>query len=560
MEYINFKKGIVVGIVVLFIGAGAIPSICGQEKNKDNDKISYGKFMETMLDKSCKNDFRTSSNELIQQTCQVPPNILWDKTFGGEYNEYGVKIRKTTDDGFVILGMKDNDFWLIKLDENGDEIWNNTYGNPSLDEFPTDVQQTSDGGYIIVGYYFFFHEHDTAILLVKTNSDGSLVWSKTFGSEYQPCNAFSVYQTSDNGYLIFGNSGLNSDSLYLIKADVNGDLVWEKYVAGPGGWLFNYDSAKTDDGYVVTGCILIGYSDLDMFVMSLSSDLDKQWFTTFGGELFDYGLSVIQSYNGKYAVAGVADSPEFDYYHGNAWIVQFDNQGNVDWDRVIEGDHPEILYSIKETKSGFVAVGTIFSTDPEGYNMLVILTDNNGYEYEKWSIGGNSYDEGNYVYVNSDGDYIITGYTASYGTQNSADLWLLKIEEVSINLPPNAPDIDGPTQGRMNIYYIWSFTSTDPDNDNIEYYINWGDGTFQDWDGPYKAGKPVNFSHKYDYMGDFVIKAKARDEFGNEGEYSELNVNIPRNRPYINNFDLLFWIFEHFPNISPLLRYLLGLA
>jgi hypothetical protein len=552
-----YRKYLVVGIIILFIGAGFFPGINAFESSNDDDKISYNVLMKRLIHQDNKNNLYTSSEELTQQECQVPPNILWDKKFGdGEDGENGIKSQKTTDGGFILLGGKDSDFWLVKIDENGDESWSNTYGNPSLNEYAMDVKQTSDGGYIIVGYYFFFHEHESGILLVKTSSDGSLEWSKTFGSEYQPCDAFFVDQTSDGGFLIFGNDWAYS-GLYIIKTDTYGNLLWEKYVSGTGDFFYSYAGAKTDDGYIITGSALIGYDDFDMFVMKLNSGLDKQWLTVVGGGLFDFGLSVIQADNGKYVVAGLADSTEFGFNYGDAWIVQFHNNGNMEWSRVIEGDTPEILNSIKETKSGFVAVGTTFSSGQDDYDLLVILTDNNGYEYEKWSLGGTSYEEGNYVYVTSQGDYLITGYTVSYGTQGTSDLWLLKIEGYSINLPPDAPEIDGPIHGLINIYYIWSFTATDPDDDNIYFYIDWGDGTILDWDGSYESGEEVNFSHKYEDIGEFAIKAKAKDEFGNEGNFSQHTVQIPRNKPSNSNIHLLNWIFDRFPNIGHLIRYLL---
>jgi len=466
-----YRNYFVIGLIVLFVAAIVIPSIGGYEINKYIDKFQNKQIVEKPIHQDCLKYIHTSAKSIIQQSNQDPPNILWDKTFGGNGDDHGFKIRKTTDDGFIILGNTNKDFWLIKIDKNGNEVWSQTYGNPSLDEYAIDVQQTSDGGYIIVGYYFFFHEHEAGILLVKTGSDGTETWMKTFGSIYQPADAFSVYQTTDGGYLIFGNDWINMDGLYLIKTNETGDLMWEKNVAGPGDFIYSIASARTDDGgYIITGFVQIEY-DIDMFVMKIDTEHDKQWLTTLGGDLFDVGFSAIQASNGKYVVAGVADSTNDDYFHGDAWIVQLDNQGNVKLSTIIEGDGPEILYSVKETITGYIVVGAEISSITDDYDTLVILINKNGDVDDRWILGGNFYDEGHDVYVTSEGDYIIIGDTASYGTQGSTDLWLLKIEGIHINLPPSEPVIEGIASITPGISYPYTFTSKDPEEDDVSYYI-----------------------------------------------------------------------------------------
>jgi len=107
------------------------------------------------------------------------------------------------------------------------------------------------------------------------------------------------------------------------------------------------------------------------------------------------------------------------------------------------------------------------------------------------------------------------------------------------NQIPSDPIIDGPLNGKPGIEYEYTFTSIDPDEDNIKYYINWGDD-LTDITDFYSSGEPVSVSHIWTAEGNYTIKAKAIDIHGDESNWSELIVSIPRNKlvnmPY---FDFL---------------------
>ena len=154
----------------------------------------------------------------------------WERTYGGSYSDIGKSIQITTDGGYIIIGSTksfgngDYDFWLIKTDMNGDSLWSKTYGTVN-DDFGNSVQQTTDGGYIITGTY------DTPIgqgsgediFLIKTDSNGYTLWTKMFGGIEEE-RGKSVQQTADGGYIIVGNTGPNIyPKTYLIKTNSNGD-------------------------------------------------------------------------------------------------------------------------------------------------------------------------------------------------------------------------------------------------------------------------------------------------------------------------------------------------
>jgi thermitase len=124
-------------------------------------------------------------------------------------------------------------------------------------------------------------------------------------------------------------------------------------------------------------------------------------------------------------------------------------------------------------------------------------------------------------------------------------------------LPPDSPTITGPTKGTVGVATAYNFTTTDPNDKEVYYFIDWGDQTNSSWIGPYSSGDVINKSHTWSKRGSYNIKAKAKDIHGNESGWGTLQVTMPRS--YSIPFDpFLQRLFERFPRLFPILRHLLG--
>jgi hypothetical protein len=125
------------------------------------------------------------------------------------------------------------------------------------------------------------------------------------------------------------------------------------------------------------------------------------------------------------------------------------------------------------------------------------------------------------------------------------------------NRPPSAPTITGPAKGKVGVATEYNFTTTDPDGDEVSYFIDWGDGTNSSWIGPYSSGELINESHTWSKKGTYIIKAKAKDSYGAESDWKTFSVKMPTayNIPYL---PFLVRFFERFPHSFPILRHLLG--
>jgi parallel beta-helix repeat protein len=167
-----------------------------------------------------------------------------------------------------------------------------------------------------------------------------------------------------------------------------------------------------------------------------------------------------------------------------------------------------------------------------------------------WDFGdGNTSDEQNppHTYTEA-GKYDIILNVTDNSSNSSSDTTFAWIQET--NDPPDKPTIKGETNGKIKTEYNYSFLSSDPEGLHIWYFIDWRDGTDTGWIGPYPSGKEINKSHSWLEKGEFAIRCKCKDPYGNESEWGELRVTIPKNQNvFLSNlfdrFPVLYQIINH---------------
>jgi hypothetical protein len=183
-------------------------------------------------------------------------NVQWAKTYGGTDWDVAFSVQQTSGGGYIVAGYTGSwpnyDLFLIKTDADGNIQWAKTYGGTDWD-YASSVQQTSDGGYIVAGTTWSFGAGGD-ILLIKTDADGNVEWAKTYGgTDYD--EAFSVQQTSDGGYIVVGETwsfGAGGDIL-LIKTDADGNVEWAKIYRGTDWDGASSVQQTSDGGYIVAG-------------------------------------------------------------------------------------------------------------------------------------------------------------------------------------------------------------------------------------------------------------------------------------------------------------------
>lgn len=533
----NAKKGLVLVVILLFVGAGVIPCISGNFERIKN--LSDFKVNE-------KKDF-----------LEYTPDEEWNKTFGGSDEDMAYSVQQTMDGGYILAGSTNSygsgnfDVWLVKTDENGDEEWNNFYGGLKSDT-GCSVIQTSDYGFIVLGNTLSYGPLNRNAWLIKTDSDGNEEWNKTLGGVLTE-TAYSFQQTNDNGYIVTGyiNNNNNFD-VWLIKSDSNGNQEWSK----------TYDRSVNDVGHSVFqtnngGYIIVGEtknedsSDIDVWLIKIGVDGNEQWNKTFGGANIERGHDVLQTADGGYIITGYTDSFGTGGLHGkNVWVIKTDSTGEELWNKTYGGTQNEEGNSIIQLiNGGFLICGYTHSYGEGWSDVFIIKTDSSGNEVWSKTVGGAFWESGESVRQTDDEGFIIAGMTDSFGN-GEEDFWLIKI--AFENQPPSAPEIEGPTSGKDEIAYPYTFTSIDPDEDQVSYYIRWGDGTITDWTEFQNSGPPgYTESRSWSTEGEYTIAARAKDEHDTYSNWTELDVEIPRYKAVIS--PLFHWFLERYSLLERLL-------
>jgi hypothetical protein len=314
-------------------------------------------------------------------------NIIWAKAYRGTYDDASLSAQQTSDGGYIMAGWTNSSGWggfnflLIKTDANGNIQWAKAYGGMYWDE-ATSVRQTSDGGYIVVGYTYSFGTGGLDALLIKTDANGNVQWAKTYGRTiWDEVYPMSVQQTSDGGYIVAGYifSYLTFQyDIFLIKTDANGNVQWAKTYGGTWGEEAYFVQQTSDGGYIVAGITgSFGAGGGDAFLIKTDANGNLQWAKTYGGTSVDGAYSVQQTSDGGYIVAGYTES--FGAGGGDAFLIKTDANGNVQWAKTYGGTHHDVAYRVQQTSDGgYIVANDTRSFGAGHYDFLLIKTDANG--------------------------------------------------------------------------------------------------------------------------------------------------------------------------------------
>ncbi|MFZ2534662.1 MAG: hypothetical protein WAX02_00515 [Methanothrix sp.] len=396
----------------------------------------------------------TTSGQLNTFPSAPIPEEEWNRTYGGSSDDVGTYGQQTKDGGYIITGYTSSygadapfswlikvqhrgDLWLIKTDAKGHKEWDRTYGGLGKD-LGFFVQQTKDEGYIIVGgkkSFWIVGNYD--LWIIKTDAKGNVLWDRTFGGSGEDLG-FSVQQTNDDGYIIAGyTSFTNGKKAWIIEIDSQGNKQLDMATGRADSEAASIGLTK-DGGYIIAGYTpSSGSGKEDVWLIKTNSKLHWDWLKTFGGPSRDLGLSVQETEDGGYIIAGLTES--FGAGKGDVWLIKTDPKGDKEWDRTFGGSNFDSGASVQQTRDGgYIITGynTITTDNVRSYSRLfnsanigrvwLIKTDSKGIELWTEAFGGTRNDWGNSVQETRDGGYIITGVTESYGA-GKEDVWLIKV-------------------------------------------------------------------------------------------------------------------------------------
>jgi len=259
-------------------------------------------------------------------------SVMWSQTYGGGAIDSAEDIVQTSDGGYAIAGwtgsIDDSDFWLIKIDSFGNMEWNRTYGEEGM-SYASSLIKTSDGGFALGGEAFS-EDGQFDFGMVKTDKDGDVEWTKTYGGEKWD-RASSLVETSDGGFALAGRTnsfGSGAYDFWLVRTDANGNMQWNKTYGG-SDWDEAYSLVETSDGgFALAGETTVGAGNYDSWLVKTDGTGNMEWNQTYGGTENDRANSLVETSDGGYALAGRTKSFGAGEYD-DLWLVKTDECGII---------------------------------------------------------------------------------------------------------------------------------------------------------------------------------------------------------------------------------------
>ncbi len=432
-------------------------------------------------------------------------NIVWEKCYGGSMMETSHGSCEVFDKGIVIAADSESndfdvhinrgstDFYIVKIKSNGDTLWTRTFGGSNLD-LGCDVTETDDSCIVYTGVTFS-NDFDINtsygggdIFAVKLDAIGNTLWKKTFGGS-DVDNAYSIISTKNGACALFGytgssdfyiNQNYGSHDCVLINLDQNGDTLWVKTLGGTLSEIGQDIIYTSDNGFAVIGStessdydVGNNYGNHDIWLVKLDSLGNIQWEKNYGGTDSDEGMSIYQTNDGGYIMAGMTNSNDFDVHgnHGDSdyLIIRTNSTGDTLWTNTIGGsgyDRPNAI--IQTSDNNFVVGGYTNSVDGDisnwynSYDFWIVKLDDNGQILWDACMGGNYSDQCTNIFETFDNYLFASGSTHSTSEEigyqhGNGDVWGVKFDFIvntDKEIKHNSSNIliyPNPTTGKISV-------------------------------------------------------------------------------------------------------------
>ena len=302
-----------------------------------------------------------------------------------------------------------------------------------------------------------------------------------------------------------------------------------------------------------------------------ASDNFIKWGRTNHGttDYYPYIYSKLMQNTHTVIIVGWKDDPLIE--NGGYWICK--NSWGTDWgyngffniayDSLITGFH---LYWVDYDPNSYDWPPVADAGEPRGGSIgqEIIFDASRSFDPEDevvayhWDFGDGTNGSGTIIThaFSQLGTYIVNLTIIDNGNKTANDTIKVWIQE--FNNPAYKPTIEGKSSGAVGKKYDYIFSSIDPEGNDVYYYIDWGDNTFEEWIGPYKSGEEITIAHKWSEQGSYILRAKAKDIFDAESDWALLSVSMPKNKA-INTMPLFLRFLQIHPYMFPILRHLLVL-
>jgi hypothetical protein len=377
-------------------------------------------------------------------------------------------------DGDLISNHGNSDVFVVKMDAAGNALWKKTYGGTEAEQAHAMIP-ANDGGYIIVGSArskngdVTNHRLYDDVWVLKIDGNGNLLWQKTYGGSGSEV-AYSIISTPDNGYLVGASTDSRDgdvtnlhfdpnfpgavDDFWLLKLDISGNLVWQKTYGGNWDEVCYSVTRTPDGGFMATGFsnatttsgdVQTTRGDKDIWVIKTDAVGNLLWQKTYGGSKSDYARKVLSLADG-YILSGGTESNDGQVTgnHGSmdAWIVKIDLTGNLVWQKAFGGKWYENAWHLARDGNNFVFTADaesndgdlVGNTDSDG-SWIVKIDPNGTIIWQEVFGGSHDDDPARWIIVNPDNSYTAAANTRSSngdvppGNHGFFDGWVFTIKK-----------------------------------------------------------------------------------------------------------------------------------
>ena len=389
---------------------------------------------------ACGDDETPITDDDLGKAILFSGDIVWLNTIGGSGEDSGNDIIALGDGGYLLVGTTnsvdgditdkattDNDIWVVKVDGNGTLVWSRTYGSTQSDKGYGIIAAT-DGNFVVSGYvssgdgdvsaFEGFHDY----WIIKITPLGDIIWEKSYGFSGSD-QAKSIINTNDGGYLVTGffdvtaSGGQGNDAQGTTTPNTNDTRSSNNALHGVG----------------------------DYWVIKLDADGNKEWRNFFGGSNDDRSFDLVQTPDNGYLIAGASESEDFDVIDNNGghdfWIVKINAAGQKVWTTSYGGAEIDNGYALTATQDGnYLFVGDTRSSNGDITNPLgnadswaVKFSPTGSMIWQKTN-GGSLFESARGVTNFNDGTYLVSGSTRSIDgdisdSNGQNDAWVYLLDE-----------------------------------------------------------------------------------------------------------------------------------
>lgn len=398
----------------------------------------------------------------------VSQSIMFNKGYDNDHQHETFTSILVLSDGYITMGpspdlyLGNGEYYIVKTDFTGEVIWEKVYGGTIYSFLGGDIIKV-DNGFVIFQTRYNVLTGDGDFHLVKIDDEGNLIWEREFGTNAKKQGAVHVISTLEGGLMLVGFEDKYPDELgdlYLVKTNNEGILEWEKRYGVTNKVEGGKDIIQTaDGGYLVLGIQANNMGDVDIWLLKIDSLGNEQWDITHGGNYWDEGTHFIEVADG-YLIAGIT-YPDFVWQSsGDSYLLKVDFEGNFMWDRVYALPGPDSFKRVYELPDGrLMLLGSETVTDNGLHNGSLLQLTAEGDSLWSRSYSNDGLENGIVEYLwdfkpTPDGGYVMCGQTHGIFPDSNQDAWIVKVDSLgntcttancdSTAYPVSAPSVTQP--------------------------------------------------------------------------------------------------------------------